>query len=85
MTSARPGNPAGGPNRLQLTVAESGHDLDLGWTGFYHNFTLPAGGTIEVCLSECDDATDTECTAQAPVGPDPFGAPIPLLASNIPT
>jgi len=79
-----PENPAGGPSLLRLTVAESGHDLDLGWTGIDHNFSVPPNGTLELCLSGCDFETDTQCTVEGLARPS-FGAPTPLLASNIPS
>ncbi|HLY36567.1 MAG TPA: hypothetical protein VKU61_00935 [Candidatus Binatia bacterium] len=34
-------NPAGGPDQLDLSTAESGTDLDNGWTGISHNFPTP--------------------------------------------
>src|SRR5438552_3448067 len=38
-----PPNPAGGPNEADVTVANSGTDLDNGWTGTSHNFPVVGG------------------------------------------
>jgi hypothetical protein len=82
-------NTAGGPNRLVLTIASSGTDLDNGWSGNSHNFPLVPNGKIDLCLSECDSSTDTECTVCGATGAGTgsgtqFGAPLPLFASNVP-
>lgn len=82
-------NTAGGPDRLVMTIVDTGTDLDNGWTGNSHNFPLVPNGKIDLCLSECDSSTDTECTACGKIGPGTgsgtqFGAPLPLLASNTP-
>jgi hypothetical protein len=84
-----PDNPAGGPDKLKMTIAQSGNDLDNGWTGISQNFAVTPNGSINVCLSECDTSSDTNCLAQGPVGVGSingvnFGAPLPLLASNVP-
>jgi len=84
-------NAAGGPDQLTLTIADSGTDLDNGWTGSSHNFPLVPNGTLKMCLTNCDGTTDTSCDASGSIG-DPstslngvyFGAPLPLLASNVP-
>jgi hypothetical protein len=82
-------NPAGGPTRLVLTIGNSGTDLDNGWTGSSHNFPLVPGGVVDMCLSECNETSDTVCTACGKIGPGTgtgvqFGAPLPLFASNVP-
>jgi hypothetical protein len=82
-------NTAGGPDRLVLTIADNGTDLDNGWSGNSFNFPLVPGGIIDMCLSECDSSTDTTCTAFGAIGPGTatgtnFGAPLPLLALNTP-
>jgi hypothetical protein len=84
-----PDNTAGGPDKLKMTIAQSGSDLDNGWTGVSQNFAVTPNGSINVCLSECDTSGDTECTASGGVGAGTingpyFGAPLPLLASNVP-
>jgi hypothetical protein len=82
-------NTAGGPDRLRMTIVDNGTDLDNGWSGNSHNFPLVPNGYIDVCLSECDSAGDTMCTANGNVGEGSpngtqFGAPLPLFASNVP-
>jgi hypothetical protein len=82
-------NTAGGPDRLVMTIVDNGTDLDNGWSGNSHNFPLVPNGKIDVCLSECDSAGDTECTVCGAVGAGTgsgvqFGAPLPLFASNVP-
>ncbi|HWP67500.1 MAG TPA: hypothetical protein VNO26_16505 [Candidatus Limnocylindria bacterium] len=84
-----PANPAGGPDQLTLVVAQTGNDLDNGWTGISQNFAVTPNGSLNVCLSECDATSDTLCTANGAVGEGTpngatFGAPLPLLASNVP-
>lgn len=84
-----PDNAAGGPDKVKMTIAQSGSDLDNGWTGISQNFAVTPNGSINVCLSECDTTSDTTCTANGPVGAGTingptFGAPLPLLASNVP-
>jgi hypothetical protein len=84
-----PDNAAGGPDKLKATIAQTGNDLDNGWTGISQNFAVTPNGSINVCLSECDTSSDTECTANGAVGAGTingpfFGAPLPLLASNVP-
>ena len=82
-------NLAGGPDKLVLTIADSGTDLDNGWTGGSNNFPLVPGAKISMCLSNCDGTTDTVCDACGKIGPGTestayFGAPLPLFASNVP-
>src|SRR2546422_6184597 len=59
-------NPAGGPNELDLTVAGSGTDLDLGWTGTFHNFAVPRGSTLRLCTIGCDRSTNPLCGMCSP-------------------
>jgi hypothetical protein len=84
-----PDNAAGGPDKLKMTIAQTGNDLDNGWTGISQNFAVTPNGSLNVCLSECDTAGDTSCVVNGPVGDGTingptFGAPLPLLASNVP-
>ena len=84
-----PNNAAGGPDQLTLVVAQTGNDLDNGWTGISQNFAVTPNGSINVCLSGCDTSGNTVCTGNGPVGDGTlngptFGAPLPLLASNVP-
>jgi len=87
-----PANPAGGPREFRFTVDDVSTDLDTGWTGLFHNFPLPAGGTLRYCLSGCDTSTSPVCDAQgataasgqsAPNGSG-FGPPLPLVAGGVP-
>jgi hypothetical protein len=78
-------NADGGPDRLVITVGSADTDFDFGFTGLFHNFPLPSGGRLELCLSDCDGTTDTTCAALGPVDAGlTFGPPHPLLSSNIP-
>jgi len=82
-------NPDGGPNRLSLVIGETGTDLDNGWTGSSHNFILVPNGRIDGCLTGCNSGSDTECDFAATTGAGTrsgpaFGAPLPLLAANVP-
>ena len=84
-----PPNLDGGPSQLVLTVGRTGTDLDNGWTGSSHNFILVPNGEIVGCLSGCDSAGDTLCDFDATTGDGTptgatFGAPLPLLAANVP-
>src|SRR5262249_21678207 len=73
----------------------NGSDLDNGWTGTSHNFPVIGGSSLKYCLSGCDSKTTFNCTgtgSTAANGGDPtqtlngatFGAPLPLLAANVP-
>ena len=83
-------NPNGGPDQLNLVVADSGTDLDNGWTGVAHNFPVDANSFVKVCLSGCDGtAANPMCTMKGATGTGSlngatFGAPLPLLASGVP-
>lgn len=82
-------NTDGGPDRMILTIADNGTDLDNGWTGNSFNFPLVQNGKVDACLSECNSTTDTECTVCGKIGPGTgsgvqFGAPLPLFANNVP-
>jgi len=82
-------NPAGGPNELDLVVATSGTDLDSGWTGVSHNFPVVGNSTLKACLKTCGPDGTPPCDMSAAVGANTpngatFGAPLPLLAANVP-
>ena len=94
-TREAPGLPA----QLTLTVPVAtstkgnGSDLDNGWTGTSHNFPVVGGSSLKYCLTGCDGTTTFDCTATGTTaaGSDPhplngatFGAPLPLLAANVP-
>src|SRR5262249_61901472 len=56
-----PANPAGGASELSLRVASEGTDLDNGISGLSHNFPIPAGAEIRLCLADCDPSTNPTC------------------------
>jgi hypothetical protein len=56
-----------GQGRLTLVVTP-GSDLDTGWTGTAHDFSIQTGSTISGELSNCDGETDFECDFFANVG-----------------
>ncbi len=82
-------NAAGGPDEIDLLTADSGTDLDNGWTGISHNFPTPPRSFLKMCLSKCDASTNPVCDACAPVGAGSlngptFGPPLPLIAQSVP-
>jgi hypothetical protein len=90
-----PTNCAAGQKELTLTVPTAdrahpelgnGSDLDNGWTGTSHNFPVIGGSSLHYCLT-CD--ASGACQGSAPTGAGTpntatFGAPLPLLAANVP-
>jgi hypothetical protein len=97
-TTTLPGPCATGEKELTLTVPledrahpeqGNGSDLDNGWTGTSHNFPVIGGSSLVYCLSGCDGVSTFACQASGatgagtPNGPT-FGAPLPLLAANVP-
>jgi len=80
-----------GPAQLDLTVT-TGSDLDVGWTGTYHDFQLPAGNTFRFCVSGCDATTNPVCRlsgstavgAECSLNGPTFGPPAPLIAGGVP-
>jgi hypothetical protein len=86
-----PANPAGPnePNELLLTVKAAGTDLDNGWKGPSFNFPTPAGTQLQMCLQDCDSATDPTCATRVPSGENTFnrstfGPPLPLFTAGVP-
>src|SRR5207249_8654993 len=82
-------NAAGAPDEVDMAVADSGTDLDNGWTGISHNFPTPARSGLTLCLSGCDASTNPVCDATGPTGAqsintDTFGPPLPLIAQGVP-
>ena len=81
-------NPQGGPRELQLVAADSGTDLDNGWTGTSHNFPVVSNSELRVCLTGCGATSNPQCAEDeaqtAVVNGATFGAPLPLLAAGIP-
>src|SRR5262249_6850148 len=82
-------NPAGGPNAIDLGFGSSGTDLDVGWTGIFHNNPFVGNSTLKACLKTCSIDGTPPCDMSAPVGAgtfngESFGAPLPLLAANVP-
>lgn len=64
-------------------------DLDNGYSGDSHNFTVTQASTLNFCLSGCDTTSNPVCQAAGATGPgtsngETFGAPLPLLANNVP-
>ena len=49
-------------------IADPGADLDTGWTGTSHDFTIQAGSSIHGTIGACDGMTDFECTFFSNVG-----------------
>jgi len=78
-----PPNPTGGPRELRLVAADTGTDLDNGWTGVAHNFPIVGGSTLRACLSGCDASTTSTCTVSSETGRGTinpaFGPPLPLF------
>jgi hypothetical protein len=84
------------PYELTLTVPladpttnSNGSDLDLGVSGVSHDFPIVGGTVLKYCLNGCDGTSVTTCTGIGLTGDDSlngptFGAPLPLLAANIP-
>jgi hypothetical protein len=77
------------PSQVTLTTPETGSDLDNGWTGNSHNFPVINGSQLKYCLSNCDGTSDMECDGSGTTGDESlngpqFGAPLPLLAANVP-
>jgi hypothetical protein len=56
-------NPSG-PDQLTLVIPAGTTDFDIGWKEDYHDFVVPGGGRFEVCLNNCDTATDPVCDVQ---------------------
>lgn len=83
-----------GPSILTLIGAPAsddgrGGDLDLGWTGRFHNLRVADGAQLRYCLDECDGTNDTTCRGQGGAGDRCsqngaiFGAPVPIVASGV--
>src|SRR5262245_60663283 len=86
---ACPRGAPGTPRQVDFTVRSAGSDLDLGWTGTFHNRPLVAGARLTYCLARCDGAADTSCVGQGATGDGTlngrsFGPPLPLLAAGVP-
>ena len=83
-----PANANGGPRELALTVAQTGTDLDNGWTGVSHNFPVAYGAVLRLCINGCDATANPSCTgddaATDTVNGATFGSPVPLFAASIP-
>ncbi len=77
------------PNEIALEVPSIGTDLDTGYTGQSHNFTIVQGAKLDYCLSGCDASANPACTGQGATGPGTpngrtFGAPLPLFSVGVP-
>ncbi len=78
-----------GPDQLVATVVQTGSDFDVGWKGTYHDFQVPQGARFDVCLNNCDLATDPLCDVQGyafgqSVSGRSFAPPIPTDIGNNP-
>jgi hypothetical protein len=80
-------------DRTNPQTRGNGSDLDNGWTGTSHNFPIIGGSSLKYCLSGCDGTTTFACTgtgstaaggATDSLNGATFGAPLPLLAANVP-
>jgi hypothetical protein len=78
------------PNHPELG---NGSDLDNGWTGTSHNFPVIDGSSLKYCLTGCDSVSTFDCELSGttavsgdsnPLNGATFGAPLPLLAANVP-
>ncbi len=81
-------NPQGGPDEADFSTADSGTDLDNGWTGISHNFPVDPRASLKVCLSGCDASTNPVCDLMGAVGAGSingatFGPPLPLIAQGV--
>ena len=81
-------NPQGGPDEADFSTADSGTDLDNGWTGISHNFPVDPRASLKVCLSGCDASTNPVCDLMGAVGANSingatFGPPLPLIAQGV--
>ena len=79
----------GVPRQVTFTARTPGSDLDLGWSGTFHNFPVVAGARLAYCLEDCDGTSDTGCVGRGPTGDGTpnggaFGAPLPVLAAGVP-
>ncbi|HEV7731447.1 MAG TPA: hypothetical protein VGR62_04755, partial [Candidatus Binatia bacterium] len=75
------------PRLLTLTVGSTGSDLDLGYSGNYHNQQLTAGTRLGLCLDGCNATTDAICDVQPvcdPTAGDVIGPPQPFLSNGVP-
>src|SRR6516162_1203251 len=90
--------PSSLPTELTLTVPlfdpnnpslGNGSDLDNGVSGVSQNFPILGGTSLKYCLNGCDGTGVTTCTGTGTTGDNSlngptFGAPLPLIAANIP-
>jgi hypothetical protein len=79
---------ASGPDELRLTLTQTGTDLDLGWTGAFHDLDVPGSARFRFCLQNCDTASDSLCTVAGQAGDATvqgrrFAAPIPVVAGGV--
>jgi hypothetical protein len=83
-----PTNPAGGASSLVLSVASEGTDLDNGVSGLSHNFPIPEGAELHLCLAGCDAESNPTChvdeAATDQVKSRTFGPPLPLFSAGVP-
>jgi hypothetical protein len=72
---------------LRLASTGPGSDLDLGWTGDFHNLPAALNGQLRVCLADCGATSQPVCSGRdgetAAVNRGLFGAPIPVVAGGV--
>ena len=84
-TREAPGLPA----KMLLQVPDAGSDLDNGFSGDSHNFTITSQSKLNYCLTGCDATSNPVCSANGATGEGTengptFGAPLPLLSNGVP-
>jgi len=60
--------PSGACTSVEFTFSEES-PINLGFTGFVHDWLMPRGGKVTFPLSDCDCITDNLCTLGSPTGP----------------
>src|SRR2546430_4736662 len=83
-----PASPQGGHAGADHSTADTGTDLDNGWTGISHNFPVDPRATLKVCLAVCDASMNPVCDRMGAVGAGSingatFGPPLPLIAQGV--
>lgn len=81
-----PANPQGGPSEVLFSSTGVSSDLDIGFTGDYHNIKVPAASQLRFCTSNCNATTDPLCDANGgtvTVVGTAFGPPAPVVIGNV--
>ncbi|HEV7731454.1 MAG TPA: hypothetical protein VGR62_04790 [Candidatus Binatia bacterium] len=69
-------------DELSFVVSSSASDFDYGFSGASHNFTMWKDARFDVCLTGCDETTDSMCDVSVCV-PQAL-PPMPLLSNGVP-